>query len=73
MDDAFAVHDLTKNETTQVPPSGVGIKRKTIVRFFVGIHGPFQLEYDTGSYSDATARQDIANQVQSLRNLTAAY
>ncbi len=73
MPDDFLVHDTTVNETTQIPPSGVGLKRLTIVRFFVGHHGPFQLEYDTHAFNAEAAKADIAAKVAALRTLTSSY
>ncbi len=73
MPDDFMVHDITVNETTQIPPSGVGLKRLTIVRFFVGTHGPFQLEYDTHNFTAERAKADITAKVAALRTLTTSY
>ncbi len=73
MPEELTVHDTTVNETTQIPPSGVGLRRLTIVRFFVGNHGPFQLEYPTHDFTAEKATADIAAKVQQLRTLTASY
>lgn len=71
--DELNVHDTTVNETSQIPASGVGVKRLTIVRFFVGAHGPFQLEYDTHAFSAAQAKVDIQKRVAELRDLQSTY
>ncbi len=73
MPEDLAVHDTTVNETTQIAPSGVGVKRLTIVRYFVGAHGPFQLEYDTHSFAADQAKADIQKKVGELRSLTSSY
>ncbi len=69
----LTVHDTTVTETSQIPPSGVGVRRLTIVRYFVGDHGPFQLEYPTGSFTPEQAKADIQKRVQELRTLQESY
>lgn len=39
------------------------------VRFFVGTHGPFFLEYTIGEYSAERVNRDMENQVRMLREI----
>lgn len=51
--------DVLISESLQPTTSGT-FEKHTFVRFYVGKHGPFTLEYGPGAYSVERARGDIA-------------
>lgn len=68
MVDPFAVHDLQVQETPFSTPTG-DIVRRTVVRYFVGDHGPFQDVYESTSFDPAVAQEGILKRVRDLRTL----
>jgi hypothetical protein len=41
------------------------------VTYYVGAHGPFQLQYALSDFSDSRVQADIQKQVDTLRNIGA--
>ncbi len=68
MVDPLAIHDVTVGDQTVFTPTGAaGIK--TVVTFYVGVHGPFRLEYDKEAATAEAITHDMNSQVVKLRQL----
>ncbi len=71
-DEQLNVHDITVAESPVISLSGP-IKRLTIVRYFIGNHGPFQDQYDSDKADSATIKAGIDRRVGVLRGGLSGY
>lgn len=63
----LSVHDPQISEQTRFGTAG-GIERVTVVRYFIGPHGPFTIELPPGEATAAAIRSRIDNQVALIRS-----
>lgn len=61
--------DVIVSESLQPTTSGT-FEKHTFVRFYVGKHGPFTLEYTPAQYSVDKARGDIQAKVSEVAAIT---
>lgn len=68
MADDYAIHDLT---IMDVPGLTGGLHPNLTKRvlYYVGKHGPFQLNYTQQEFNSALVQNDIQKQVQTLRDI----
>lgn len=63
------VHDVLIKDDVDFRPQTFG-QPKTTVTFFVGMHGPFRLEYPKAAATSDRINSDIDHQVVELRRIT---
>lgn len=68
MADELNVHDVVIKDDVEFRPNVFG-QPKTTVTFFVGIHGPFRLEYPKAQATSERINSDIDHTVVELRRV----
>jgi hypothetical protein len=65
------VHIVSVKDAVGFDPNTLQPLRNKVVTFMVGTHGPFNLSYTTGQYTQQRVEQDIQSEVDTLRALGA--
>ncbi len=63
------VHSVVTRDEASFQPADFG-KAKTVLTFWVGVHGPFRFEYSKDQATTERMNQDIDSKVQQIRLIT---